>query len=164
MKTHEVIRVDNLMYKGCEPHWKCIHCGVCIPFHCWDKEDLEKQECKARKKLRRCKHCLGISGNELGEVIAFCEEWDEWRNVTLGSCFGNCEMEEFNPLTIDQVMEVLSTERKCVLRNTWVGCDRDCSKCDLLMDDREIIESYDRALEILEKYKQEECVDHELHG
>lgn len=30
--THEVIRIDNLMYKGCEPHWKCIHCGICIPF------------------------------------------------------------------------------------------------------------------------------------
>lgn len=44
--THKVIRIENLMYKGCESHWKCVRCGVCIPLHCWDKEDLEKMECK----------------------------------------------------------------------------------------------------------------------
>lgn len=36
---HTVIRVDNLMYKGCEPHWKCAKCGICIPFHCYSKEN-----------------------------------------------------------------------------------------------------------------------------
>ena len=163
MKTHEVIRVDNLMYKGCEPHWKCIHCGVCIPFHCWDKEDIEKRQCKARKKIRRCKHCLGISGNEIGEAIAFCEEWDEGRNITLGDCFGNCEMEEYNPLTIDEVMFILKNEQKCVGRAIF-DCDRNCFNCDLVLDDEEILEAYEKALEILEKYKMEECVDHELHG
>ena len=44
--THKVIRIENLMYKGCESHWKCVRCGVCIPLHCFDKEDLEKMECK----------------------------------------------------------------------------------------------------------------------
>ena len=24
---HKEIRIDNLMYKGCEPHWKCTLCG-----------------------------------------------------------------------------------------------------------------------------------------
>lgn len=46
---HQVVRVDNLMYEGCEPHWKCIHCGICIPFHCFNKEQLEQQECKCKK-------------------------------------------------------------------------------------------------------------------
>ena len=50
MKTHEVVKVKNLMYKGCEDHWGCIHCKECWPFHCWDKEDIEKWECKARGK------------------------------------------------------------------------------------------------------------------
>lgn len=36
---HTVIRVDNLMYKGCELHWKCTKCGICIPFHCYSKEN-----------------------------------------------------------------------------------------------------------------------------
>lgn len=46
---HKVVRIDNLMYRGCEPHWKCIHCGICIPFHCYTKEQLEKQECEPKE-------------------------------------------------------------------------------------------------------------------
>ena len=38
-----------------------------------------------------CEHCLGVEKNEIGETVVFCEEWDLWRNVTLGDCFGNCE-------------------------------------------------------------------------
>lgn len=38
-----------------------------------------------------CKHCLGVHKNEINETVSFCEEWDLWRNVTLGECFGNCE-------------------------------------------------------------------------
>jgi len=49
VKTHEMVRVDNLMYRGCEPHWKCKHCVVCIPFHCFTKEQCETQECKGGK-------------------------------------------------------------------------------------------------------------------
>ena len=47
--NHKVVRIDNLMYKGCEPHWKCVHCGTCIPFHCFKKEDIEAQECKVKE-------------------------------------------------------------------------------------------------------------------
>ena len=43
-----------------------------------------------------CVHCLGISNNEIGEIISFCEIWDNGRNVTLGDCFGNCEDQEVN--------------------------------------------------------------------
>lgn len=42
---HKVIRIDNLMYNGCEPHWKCTRCGKCVPFHCYTKEQFENQEC-----------------------------------------------------------------------------------------------------------------------
>ena len=43
---HEAVRVDNLMYKGCEPHWKCIYCGECVPFHCYNKQQFEERNCK----------------------------------------------------------------------------------------------------------------------
>lgn len=43
---HKVVRVDNLMYNGCEPHWKCTRCGMCVPFHCYTKEQFEGQDCK----------------------------------------------------------------------------------------------------------------------
>lgn len=42
---HKVKSVYNLMYEGCEPHWKCIHCGICIPFHCYTKDQMELQDC-----------------------------------------------------------------------------------------------------------------------
>lgn len=48
---HKVVRIDNLMYKGCEPHWKCVHCGMCVPFHCYTKEQFENQECKTFQKI-----------------------------------------------------------------------------------------------------------------
>lgn len=40
-----------------------------------------------------CKHCLGVRKNEIGETVVFYEEWDLWRNVTLGECFDNCEIQ-----------------------------------------------------------------------
>jgi hypothetical protein len=39
----------------------------------------------------QCKHCLDCTKNEIGENVAFCELWGEWKNITLGDCFGNCE-------------------------------------------------------------------------
>ena len=41
-----------------------------------------------------CKHCLGVSQNEIGETVVFCEKRDLWRNVMLGDCFNNCEDQE----------------------------------------------------------------------
>lgn len=47
---HSLVRVDDLLYKGCEPYWKCIHCGTRIPFHyCLSKEQLEQQECRGKR-------------------------------------------------------------------------------------------------------------------
>lgn len=43
---HKAVRIDNLMYKGCEPHWKCVLCGICVPFHCYTKEEFEQLDCK----------------------------------------------------------------------------------------------------------------------
>lgn len=51
-KNHEVERVENLMYKGCEPHWHCTHCNNYWPFHCYGRKDLEQMECPARKALK----------------------------------------------------------------------------------------------------------------
>lgn len=42
---HKVIRVNNLMYRGCEPHWGCTICGDAVPFHCYKWEEYAKKEC-----------------------------------------------------------------------------------------------------------------------
>lgn len=43
---------------------------------------------------KKCKHCMAVTKNEIGETLILCDIWDEWRNVTLGDCFGNCESQE----------------------------------------------------------------------
>lgn len=48
---HKAIRVDNLMYKGCEPHWKCTICGDAVPFHCYTKEEFENMCCSCHANL-----------------------------------------------------------------------------------------------------------------
>ena len=52
---HIAVRVDNLMYKGCEPHWKCVKCEKAVPFHCYTKEEFENQCCGCSKV--NCKEC-----------------------------------------------------------------------------------------------------------
>lgn len=51
--NHKAVRVDNLMYKGCELHWKCVLCGKCVPKHCYTKEQFEAQECDTKKCYER---------------------------------------------------------------------------------------------------------------
>ena len=64
---HKAIRVDNLMYKGCEPHWKCTLCGDAVPFHCYTKKEFENRCCGCHKiNCNDCDH-----PTEKGSV----EEW-----------------------------------------------------------------------------------------
>ncbi len=44
--THKAERVNDLMHKGCEPHWRCVQCGECVPFHCYTREQFEERKCK----------------------------------------------------------------------------------------------------------------------
>jgi len=41
-----------------------------------------------------CKHATNGKINELSEVLLHCELTDNFENVTLGHCIGNCEMQE----------------------------------------------------------------------
>ena len=49
MRKHRAERADNLMYPGCEPHWRCKVCGECVPFHCFTKSQFEEFECKGHE-------------------------------------------------------------------------------------------------------------------
>ena len=59
---------------------------------CSAKEYCDKYH--DRMKELECRHCIECSKNEIGETVVFCDLWGEWRNVTLGDCFGNCESQE----------------------------------------------------------------------
>ena len=41
-----------------------------------------------------CKHCGGVDTMERGKSMVYCHEFDEWRNVTAGECFGYCDKQE----------------------------------------------------------------------
>ena len=43
--------------------------------------------------IHECEHCVDCTENAIGEKIAFCEVWGDWKNITLGYCFGNCDMQ-----------------------------------------------------------------------
>lgn len=50
---------------------------------------------------------------------------------------------------VQRTIKVLENEKACVIRNIRQECDRDCGKCDLVLPDREIINAYNYALDIL---------------
>ena len=50
-------------------------------------------------------------------------------------------------------IRVIQTERECVARQQ---CDRDCGRCDLVMDADEILAAYDYVLDILKEKKYNE--------
>lgn len=50
-------------------------------------------------------------------------------------------------ITIDMMLSVMRNERECITRQE---CDRDCGKCDLVMDSETILAVYDAIIERLE--------------
>lgn len=52
------------------------------------------------------------------------------------------------------VKQVIETELRCVQSN----CDRDCAKCELVMDQNEIVNAYKQVIEMLE-HQPDDCID-----
>ena len=48
---------------------------------------------------------------------------------------------------LNQIINIIKTERECVARQQ---CDRDCGKCDLVLDSEDILAAYDRVIYLLE--------------
>ena len=57
-----------------------------------------------------------------------------------------------------QAIKIIETEKKCVCRQFEKGCDRLCRKCDLVLEDKEIINAYDMAINLLQAEPCEDCV------
>ena len=50
-----------------------------------------------------------------------------------------------------KAIEVIKTEKECVMRNVGSNCNRDCYGCDLIMPDKDILDAYDIAIDAIEK-------------
>lgn len=52
-------------------------------------------------------------------------------------------------MTPQRAISVIENEAECVRRQTRPGCDRRCEKCDLVLEDKEVLEAYAMATEAL---------------
>ena len=63
-------------------------------------------------------------------------------------------------MTDERAINVLLNEKTCVLWQSAGKCDRECGKCDLVLDDEEIVEAYNHAILAIQR---KDDVAHELH-
>ena len=52
-------------------------------------------------------------------------------------------------MTREEVHDLMENELRCVQRGNY--CDRDCAKCPLVKDDKELIEAYGYVIKALEQ-------------
>ena len=52
-------------------------------------------------------------------------------------------------MTTTRIRELLFIERECIMRNIKKECDRHCESCDIVQKDTELVELYDRLIEII---------------
>ena len=56
-------------------------------------------------------------------------------------------------MTNNEAIIVLIHERECVTRASTEGCDRKCADCDLVLEDKDIINAYNAGIEALQRVK-----------
>jgi len=57
----------------------------------------------------------------------------------------------------DRIVQLLRIERECVWRNSTNSCDRNCANCDLVQDDKELLEMYETVINKLETEVTKAC-------
>lgn len=51
----------------------------------------------------------------------------------------------------EEVLEIIKMSRACLLRATKDQCDGDCNCCTLFVFDKDMMETYDTVIDILEE-------------
>lgn len=52
-------------------------------------------------------------------------------------------------MKIKKINELLRAERECIIRSN--KCNRKCAECDLVQDEKELIQMYDIFINIIDK-------------
>jgi len=55
------------------------------------------------------------------------------------------------PMTTERMIELLEIERQCVLRSA--NCNRNCTVCNLVQEDKELLEMYEGVINLLKEQK-----------
>ena len=58
-------------------------------------------------------------------------------------------------MTCEEVHNIMENELRCVQRASTCCCNRECDKCDLLMDTDKIISAYGYVIRMLENEDKE---------
>lgn len=54
-------------------------------------------------------------------------------------------------MTIERAVDILKNEAECVRRNGVPGCDRKCEKCDLVLEDKDVLTAYIMSINALQR-------------
>ena len=54
-------------------------------------------------------------------------------------------------MTTERMIELLEIERQCVLRAA--NCNRNCAVCNLVQEDKELLEMYEGVINLLKEQK-----------
>ena len=52
-------------------------------------------------------------------------------------------------ISVDRTLELMRIEKQCILRNENKDCDRKCESCDLVQETSELLQAYDKVIEII---------------
>ena len=52
-------------------------------------------------------------------------------------------------MDIEKIIKILHNEELCVKIASINNCNRECKKCPLVMDSKDIIEAYEKTIELL---------------
>ena len=55
-------------------------------------------------------------------------------------------------MTQERIIEIMQTEKECVLRQDTDKCDRNCGKCDLVLPTEEVLQAYDAVIRSVENH------------
>jgi len=55
-------------------------------------------------------------------------------------------------MTQERIIEIIQTEKECVLRQDTDKCDRNCGKCDLVLPTEEVLQAYDAVIKSVENH------------
>ncbi len=52
-------------------------------------------------------------------------------------------------MTKERMVELLKIEKECVTRASKDICDRQCDKCELVQDDKELLTMYEKVISLM---------------
>lgn len=93
LEENDKLKAEIEQYKSALTTWNNAN-NEMLKFNQELKDEIEQLKSELEQSVIQCTHGYDKRQNEIGETLIFCEYTDNWMNVTLGNCLGNCEAEQ----------------------------------------------------------------------